>query len=700
MVATAGQTHDLVLNGQGYMLVAGSKSGVTYKRKLPGPAEIGLSPGSASNFEVLQGAIQQPVQSFRRAIWSKWSGLGQGMVAGANGWEQAQIAGKVNDLVSLRPVQDGGALALVPQSVSAIADAGAILSTAVFCVTLGGITVISFDTKIYTSSNPGTNSCGFVLKATAAAAIAGMCIWAGQVLVTEGTTLKTLNLSTGVLTAFAPAQACTMIAAYQGVLVAQSQQQLVFLIAGAWVAGPVLENIITSFEELNGSLYIGTHTALYRLDGALQPKSPSTAPNTLDYFSFKISVVWRTSYNQVVGYYTEGNFVNMTSWRGYLWFFANNRLYRAAPVQGHDTMQPDPQPVYGLSLGLRVCGNLLVAITRPTGSSSTTIFANDGIYDVSQGLGWFKVATGSFWYHPFPNAGYNQGLLNVAVYNPATNTTFTRFLIDPSSPVGWNSSNFSVARTAVSGKLTLPLITPEDLANLAGATNGKVMAVNLRRVGVEWSLIDGGTWWPVIPPDAPTLAAFNLVVEVSNNSGVTWTTLVEPSIGSLSLNLFWFYGNRVELPVGTGLYIDGLMYPAAPPSGAGGVFGPVPDSGWLIRVTWGGLVMPLLRRVWLDYDVSELAPQTGQNWEFDVRLSDPIIGLDSAVDASNALAQIGLLQTLDKNGTSVTFQDLDGSSYRVKLTGLEIKRVDNGMLPGVALGYVATIKLDEVWGNN
>jgi hypothetical protein len=694
----AGTTHDLVINGMGFMLVNSTKSGVTYKRK-GGQTNLGLTPGSAANFETMNGGVSQATDAFRRSIWSKWTGLGQGMVAGADGWQKAQTLGKVNDLVSLRPVQDGGALALVPQGVAAIVDAGTLTASGVFCVSSGGFTVIAFDTKIYRSLGPGVNSSGWTLLATAAANITGMCIWAGGVLVTEGTTLKTLNLSTGALTAFTPAQACTQIVSYQGVLVAQSGSQLVFLIAGAWVVGPILENVITSYEELNGSLYIGTHTALYRLDGALQPKSPSTAPNTLDYFNFKIAVVWRASYN-LAGYWTENNFANMTAWKGYLWFFANNRLYRAAPVQGRDTMQPEAQPVQGLSLGLRVCGNLLVAITRVISGGSCTIWANDGNYDLSQGLGWFKVATGGQWFHPFPNAGYNQGMLNVASIPGAANTTFTRYLFDPGTPVGWNTSNYSVARTAVTGKLILPLVTPEDLADLAGASNGKVSSVVLRRVGLEWSLIDSGIWWPNLPPIGAETSAFNSAIEVSNNAGVTWTTLAEPTLGSLSFNVFWFYGNRYELPVGNSFYQSGNMYPAAPPSGLGGVFGPVPDMGWLIRITWGGLVMPLLRRVWLDYDVADLAPESGRSWEFDINLSDPLIDLDSSLDVNPASYIITQFNILYMNRVTVVYQDLDGTNYNVRLTGYEIRRTATGALPSVPPGYQATIKLEEVWSGN
>jgi hypothetical protein len=228
-----------------------------------------------------------------------------------------------------------------------------------------------------------------------------------------------------------------------------------------------------------------------------------------------------------------------------------------------------------------------------------------------------------------------------------------------------------------------------------------VLSVNLRRVGVEWSLIDAGVWWPLIPPDNPTQAAFNLAIEVSNNSGVSWTTLLEPSLGGFSSNLFWFYGNRVELPV-VGLYSAGMMYPAAPPAGGPpGLFGPVPDMGWLVRVTWGGLVMPLLRRVWLDYDAAEIEPQTGRTWEFEVNLEDPQIGLDGAVDpAGDAAAKVSHLSDLVKSGQSVTFSDLDGQDYPVKVVGFDLKRVGPGALPALAPGWQGAVRLVEVWPGN
>jgi hypothetical protein len=493
-----------------------------------------------------------------------------------------------------------------------------------------------------------------------------------------------------------------MLASYQGVLVGANANQLSFLIANVWVAGPILENAVTALEELNGALYVGTQTALYRLDGYLKPKAPATAPNTLDYFDFKISVVWRTTYF-AASYYASSNFTCMTAWKGYLWFFAGTRLYRAAPVQGQDTMQPQPQPVIGYSLGMRVCGNLLVCVARPTETSANSvIWCNDGNYDLTLGLGWFKLASGGSWLQPFGNVGYNQGMVNVAVYNPATTCTFVRYLVDQTSPLGFNATNYSVAQTSVTGKVTLPLITPEDLAALAGATNGKVLSCNVRRVGIEWSLIDAGIWWKSLPIDGATLAAMNIVIEVSLNSGQTWETLVEPTLGHLSNNTWWFNGNRIELPVTAAFYNSSYMYPAAPPSGPGAVFFPVPDMGWLVRITWGGLQMPLLRRVWLDYDLDEVVPQTGRTWEFDINLLDPQIGLDSSVDtgANLAMTKANRLQTICTNGTSITFTDIDQVAYLVKISGFELRRVGAGAMPAVAPGWQATVKLEEVWPNN
>jgi hypothetical protein len=703
MAAVAGQTHDVVLAGDGYMLVQGAKGTVTYKKKLAGPAPVGLIPATNVSFEVLTGSLDSPVQSFKRAIWSTWSGLGQGMVAGTTGWQEAQAKGKVNDLLSLRPVQDSGALALCPMGVEAQVDTAAPGATQYHYLTSGTITLVSIGDRLYKTADPGTNNSGFTFLAAAAAPVYGLGIWNGVVYVATSANLYTLNLTTGVLTLAANNRAAELVATYQGMMVVSSGATLVWWIAGVGAWSPVLnlDSAVTSLEEFDGALYIGTHTGLYKLEGQLKAKSPGTAPTVLDWFDYKINLLWRVVPYYPTGNLLEFNFCKMVGWRGSLWAFVGGQLYKIRPGSSAANLQIEAQPVYGSGRGLAVCGRWLVACGLPAaGGTGCTLWVNESGGD--NGLGWWKLAGGENYIYPFPNGGYAQGVINALKYTAAlTTTSFVRWLFDQGNPVGFRADNFGVARTPVTGKVTLPLITPEDLAALAGATGGKVLAVNLLRVGLEWSLIDGGVWWPPLPVDVATLVAMQIVIEVSLNAGLSWETLVEPLTGSLSLNAFWFNGNRIELPVNSKFYSASQMYPSAAPSASTVLF-PVPDMGWLVRVTWGGLVMPLLRRVWLDYTVAEVHPQTGQTWELDIDLVDPLVGLDGAVDtgSSNALSKAGRLSSYVSNGNSITFQDLDGRAYRVKVIGFEQRRVAPGALPGLNPGWQGTLKLAEVWPEN
>jgi hypothetical protein len=153
MVATAGLTHDLVINGDGFMLAGGPKDRANYKKKMDGFG-VGLTPASVNDYEALNGTLANTTLPFRRAFWGKWTGTGQGIVAGMDGWQQAQNLGQVYDLVSLRPVHNGGGLALCPQGVDAIADASAVTLTANthFVVHTGAVTVVAIGPQRFLSA--------------------------------------------------------------------------------------------------------------------------------------------------------------------------------------------------------------------------------------------------------------------------------------------------------------------------------------------------------------------------------------------------------------------------------------------------------------------------------------------------------------------------------------------------------------------
>lgn len=704
MTAIAGQTHDLVLGGDGFMLAQGGKGMTSYKKALDGPLRIGLTPADVTNYEVLHGMLDAPVQTFKRAVWSKWTGLGQGMVAGADGWEQAQKAGRVNDLVALRPVQNGGALALAPQGVSAQVEAAASTNTRYQYVTFGALSLVAIGPRIYKSASPGTNNSGFVFLGAAVANVVGMAVWNGTVYVSTSTNLYTLNITTGALTASTtPAnRAVDFIISFQGMMFVSAGATLLWWIpaTAAWSAGLVLESNINALEEFDGSLYIGCDSGLFKIEGQLKAKSPSTAPAVLDWFDYKFILLWRVIPSPAVnGNVEEFNFSKMVAWKGALWGFVGGRLFRIRPGSSAATLQIEEQPVYGSSRGIAVCGRwLVVATIITTATTVRTFWVNEAGAD--NGLGWWKLDQGGTYIYPFSNAGYSQGVINA--FNNATtaSTNFWRWLVDQGNPVGFRPDNFGVARTAVTGQLTLPLVTPEDLAQLSGATGGKVLAVNFRRVGLEWSVIDGGAWWPA---GAGGFGASPVIgIDVSLDAGVTWLTLVDPA-GGPSLSALSFNHHRLELPANLNFYTSGRMYPSAAPNGVGpGGFQPPPDVGWTIRVTFGGTEAPLLRRVWIDYDVAEVAPQTGRSWQFEVNLSEPQIGLDGAVEVSpnDASSKAGRLWDLAESGESTTFSDMDGQTYRVKVTGFEQKRLTQGAMPGLSPEWSGLVKLAEVWPGN
>jgi hypothetical protein len=278
-------------------------------------------------------------------------------------------------------------------------------------------------------------------------------------------------------------------------------------------------------------------------------------------------------------------------------------------------------------------------------------------------------------------------LINVFNFGTTSSFNFRRWLIDATSPVGFKSDNFAVTRTTVTGKVTLPLMTPEDFSSLTG---GKVQAIKPLRVGLEWVTIDALAWWPAINTGALTNSKMR--VEISLDAGATWTLLTDPVTGFqyYQPGTLEFKSSRMEFPIDASL--ANSLYPASPNGN-----GLIPDPSYLIRVTWEGTNMPLLRRVWLDVKPVDIEPDSGRVWDLDLSLSEPFIGLDGAGDTDTGLIKVNRLWDLWTNSTSVVFTDIDGANYRVKVAGMEAKRAAAGAMPGLAPGWAVNVKLAEVF---
>ncbi len=686
-MAVAGTTHDVVLDNAGYMLATGRAGSVGYQKgSKTGAGQLGMRSVNTTDAEALLGTVAgNQARPFKRQFWGSWRGVGQKF---AEGWGASAKVGRVNDQLRLAPALGGAALALAPQGVSAQADATAPGLSQMYSTNWYGIQVVSVDKLLFTGANPGTNSSGLVLKATSTTVITGMGVWNGTIYVGDGASIRSFDPTTGALATFGVPIAADLVTGYQNMLVISQGARLTWYIAavGAWATGIILDSQVVALEELEGSLYIGTYNGnLYRLQGTLKAGSPATAPGTLNQFDFSFELIWKVGYLTPFSFWTERPFVKMTGWRGALWFFAGNQLMKATPSGGH--LAIELQAVQGASLGLAVCGRSLVVVTRNVfNANASTVWVNDGTAGEGQAV-WWKLDDGGTWCYPFGNASYSQGQVNAFQYGITTSHNFTRWLLDPTSPLGFRYDNYGRARTTVSGKVTLPLVMPEDFEGLGGS----VGSVQLLRVGVEWQTIDGGVWWPTI--DASSTAACKVQIEVSLDGGNSWTYLINPANSSnfYAPGAADFRASRFEFPVAVGQ--AGAQYPASPGfSGAA-----VADPGWLVRITWEGTIMPLLRRVWLDYKPVEVLPTSGLGWDFELNLTEPIIGLDGAVDNEAALTKLGRLWTLWKNANTVNFTDLDAATtYKVKVVGLEQKRVVPGVMPNLAQGWSASVRLVEV----
>ncbi|HEX2909380.1 MAG TPA: hypothetical protein VH186_01135 [Chloroflexia bacterium] len=686
-IPQAGITHDVVVDGQGYMLAA-SRGAPGYHRAAKSAAALGAVTVNSGAGERLAGAAPSTqLAKFERLFWDNWQGSGAAFLAG--GFTNAAKRGQVKILENMRPVLGGSALALAPRTIEGVADVSALDLSGFQTVTLGNTQVVAVGPKLFTSSNPGVNNTGLGLKATLSGAVTGLAVWAGQVLVTVGGgAVQTLNLATGALTAFAPAASGTLMLAYQGVLVLANGSQLSYFAPAlnGWTLAANLDGAIVALEELHGSLYVATPTTIYQFNGKLKPKSPASAPTVLDYFDYDFGVVLKMPAYSGNGLWSEQNFVKMTAWAGALWFMAGGRLYRAEPGGAFSPLKLEAQPVAGSSYGLGLCAGMLGVVVRNAADGATALWLNDGTC-AGSGSGWWCVPApeGVRWYFPYGNAGYSAGAVSF-ISDSGGGYSVGRLLVEAGSPVGFRADNFGASRPILQGSVTLPLLFPSELAG-----EGKAAAILFERIGVEWAWLDGGAWWP--DGAGETVGPCQVAVEYSTDGGVSWFACAFPSDPpgvAYQVTATQFGAGRVEFPLSQAGYLP--RYPLATVNKQE----LLPDPGWLLRINWSGPVMPLLRRIWLDYLPLELEPRTGLNWELELNLVPPVVGLNQASD-NEIQAKLDGLWSAWRNGTTVRFEDIDGSVYPVKVVALEQKAVAPGVMPNLKQGWQVAVRLTEMF---
>jgi len=448
-------------------------------------------------------------------------------------------------------------------------------------------------------------------------------------------------------------------------------------------------------------LYIGAVDGLYKLEGTPQLATATTVFNGTNVkFDYKLSKLLAHAAGPTVG--------NLKSWQslisfdGSLWGAMNGQLVRVRTGGGSiGSYRVENQPVpSGWVASLAAAGGLLFAAIQVTGGLSQLWG-----YDPQTG-GWWRLAANFNIFYLFSGGEIvTNGQLMACRPNEAK---LSRWAFNSSNPSGFESNNFGESWPGNSGYVTLPLLTPDDLASYAGLNNGRVGLVQVLRLGLEWHNFggqDGWQGWPNVNAAGGGLLYY--AAELSLDGGASWLTLNTAIVFDKYFPLALATGRTDwTIPTSVGLIKPvSRIYQGAAESDSNGL-------GWLFRLKVNGPISYLVRRAWVDFKLIEFNPQLGRRWKLALDLSNlpESIGLDGQPNPatpglgeppslSGALLMAWRLWNLWKSGKTVSFYDLDGSGpYYVKLIGMRQEQVAPGYQPALKLAanWLAQIELVEV----
>ena len=336
----AGVTHDIVLGGQGYMLVAGSY------RRLAGVAQA-VPKGVATGGQ------------YRQMAWRRRR------LEGADG-ESIWVS------EGFLPAAEGAALAIAPAAVwdTSLGASGARYGGG---AALGGFQYVAVDATLYKLLKDGSgNYAGLSAALTLANPVKQIITHQGKLYFAEGAQYGKWDGST--LTETAPG--ADLLASYAGVLVRATGGTMQWTVdESVWRDVPFYLTV-TGFLPTDDGLLIGTEQGLYRMTGRLTPSNPATAPATYDLWDYEIQPVLPAE-----GAVAPSNFRVMQRYAGGLYYWLGGWLWR------WDGRQAERQPVRGTLYGLALAGPYLAAAVR-TAEDGHVLWLHDG-------AGWWQLARSS-----------------------------------------------------------------------------------------------------------------------------------------------------------------------------------------------------------------------------------------------------------------------------------------------------------------
>ncbi len=668
----AGVTHDIVLDGAGYMLATVKGAGTNYIKETIGREGIAATLSTDGTERLDSGNATTAPVPFRRLYWDEWRGAGRnflrgggagktnGVLSGARSraidgsGETGGFGGLLAEMVNLRPLLNGQGCGIAPAGLKETMGNAA---TQFAAIEFGDNLYIIQD-NIIRQATVDTN--GNLTGLTAVATLPANVISVGYT--PDGYAWACTGPNAYRVDNISITQGFTIsyITAYQGVRFSATSSIVNYTVGGSTFA-LLLGSNITALCAHQGALWIGTLDGLYRLEGRLD----MTTTSSYDQFKYRLVKIVGGS----PGASADGNLRN---WRGLLsfddalWGCLNGHLVRVDSSNGKVERQLVPS---GWVYSLTEAAGMLVAVLQIDGASQIWCFEPTT-------NGWWRLGGVSNITYVFSGGGVVKNGQLIGLHE--SEASLTHWPFDSTNPAGVNQTNFGQSWPANNnGYLTLPLIASDDLAREAGLSGGKLGLVGLMRVGIEWDCFDGMDSWQGWP-DLAALTDLSFRAEISLDEGQTWTALSN-AMGSNShapASIHHFNGRTDWLLD----YTQNLLQPVSQIGQGAPYENDRNFNGWLIRFKIAGAYTPLIRRVWLDYKVVEFSYSLGLRWKLILEISDQpeAIGLDGQ-PATADYVNLWIAWLL---GDTTTFYDLNGDGpYKVKVVSLRQERLAPGYQP-------------------
>jgi hypothetical protein len=704
-MATAGQTHDIVLDIFGFNLAA--KQG-NYRMRTTSPTRnaylaenehtTGTPPADVT------GANGAPITT-HRLYYNNWTSLGNHYYDPPN-----HQRGQTFMLDRARPIAQGQALSFIPQE-RLYLDNPTTTTNYFGSWQMNNNLYLYRDGQIYLVTTTGglfTNYTTTGMPAPLPNPITDVHIWYNAAYLATGTNSYYWS-GTGATTTIGIPR--TYWQRYHEMEIWSEGSSLKWNINSTNITrnlGSNINSILVAYD----AVWITTDTAIWRLKGKPVAGNPTVNPNTLNSFTPDLDqIITYNQNNQSTTHPQNRNGYNLKAFAGYLWYYANGQIHRFKPDQAQLTHQT--QPIHGDFRGMNICdGLLVVAVSSPYNSQ---LFAWQPDPE-----GWFRLAgqlntVNRNYTAPFtmlPNA--QDGAVATFVANKET---LIRLPLDNRYLSRNHPTNHTLPTATVLGTIALPIITPNDLATHAGKPNHQINWVRPLRLGIEWGTIvndsESFDQWADLNS---YINQYFFKAQISMDSGKTWSNL------NTTGGVVQYYPQTNEQHNGKATFEiqgsapTGTEFDIAPASRSSQSNPPPKNSyqpfGWMFRVQHQGPYAPALRRIWLDYQTIPLTPQTGRKWEILIALMHRPGKIQQDNQPDQQLPSYTPLQWLRhltgwwQQGTLLNFYDLENKQYKIKITNIEATSTSPGYRPTLTTGggnlkpeFEIKLELTEIFTN-